>query len=370
MTPAIVTGLTGFTLPGGGLLRDHTRPPEQRTDAYLTRFDRHTLYYDCVYQPARGQYLFTAPPLSNLWEPFRDGLRNDGKPVRQVKRTQFKGWEQIELAAPRGALTFTLDGTEHRVATRDALSPYFKGLNAVLTVSRNNPLDWIRDWATYYVGAHGLEAVLFFDNGSDLYGPQEIAQTLSAVDGLKTIAVLTAPYPYGPTAGWQGGPTESYLQSAMLNLARRDGLSDARAALNVDIDEIVLKKSDVTVFDAAVRRPNSLVKIHGSWAFPGPETPVPAPQRAHVWRTDPRWRCPQKWCAVPRGLFSRFGWSPHHVGGKLVKLVFKDPRFEFAHCRGTSTSWKESRLEMPEVVFDTELADVMSRYIPQTGTPL
>jgi len=47
----------------------------------------------------------------------------------------------------------------------------------------------------------------------------------------------------------------------MMNLARVETLSRARAVLNADIDELIVSETGASVFDAAVRRRPIPVKI-------------------------------------------------------------------------------------------------------------
>jgi len=109
MISVSVAAVCGRVLPADGeLLRDHVRPPARRSEHYLARYDRTTLYYDCVYLPERGTYLFTAPRLLNLWRPFRSGLAVAGAPVRRVRRRTWLRCEQVEVAAAPGALTLDL----------------------------------------------------------------------------------------------------------------------------------------------------------------------------------------------------------------------------------------------------------------------
>ena len=59
----------------------------------------------------------------------------------------------------------------------------FAGRNCLMTLSRDNALDWIRDWAAFHVREHGADAVLFFDNGSTDYRPEEILAASPASRG-------------------------------------------------------------------------------------------------------------------------------------------------------------------------------------------
>lgn len=80
MPDPICLSLAGAVIPETvDLKRDHVRPPARRTEHYLERYDRRTLFYDCVFRPDLGGYLFTAPRFLNLWPEFRDRLRIDAR---------------------------------------------------------------------------------------------------------------------------------------------------------------------------------------------------------------------------------------------------------------------------------------------------
>ena len=359
--------LAGAILPETSeLRRRHVRKPERRTPHYLERYDRRTLFYDCVYQEDRGVYLFTAPRFLNLWDEFRDRLRLDGAPVRGLNRRWSAKYEQVEVRAPRGTVELDWPGGGWQIAPREDIAPAFDGLNAVVTMNRDNDLVWIRDWLAHLVDEHGLQGAVIFDNGSTAYTPERLAEVMAQVPGLTQAAVLLADYPYGPRDSGKGFEVRpKFLQPAILNIARRDVLRRARAVLNVDIDEIVLRRGGRTVFDRAAASLSGAVRLNGHWAFPAAGDAVPAPHRRHLWRAVPLSRSNPKWCARPSGPISRLGWYVHHVGGELFRLLPPATDCDFVHCRATSTGWKGARYFQPEAVtHDPELEALFARAFP------
>ncbi|QDY69180.1 hypothetical protein [Qingshengfaniella alkalisoli] len=357
--------LTGFTLPSDfPVTRKHVRPPERRSEEYLKNYDTHTLFYDCVYQPTKRRYLFTAPRMFNLWPVFRDALRINGHPAR-VRRKRFPKYEQAVLLADEGELRLSLGGTDHLIETRLDRSDDFAGLNCIATMNKNNRVEWITDWARYYVANHRLQGVVIFDNGSTDYNIDDLRQALVSVEGLQRVAVVSAAFPYGSNdqgTGWEIRP--KFLQPALLNLARTEILSKARAVLNVDIDELVIARDGRSVFDIAAGHPNLPVKLPGHWAYPAEGTDGPVGHAAHVWRADPSKRSNKKWCAVPSGLMSRMGWYVHHIGGELFRFAKEPEGMEVVHCRATSTGWKSTdvRFRLPGSMHrDLELESIMAR---------
>lgn len=360
--------LQGFVLSADGpLLRDHVRPADRRSDHYLARYDRTTLFYDAVWLPDRQAHLVTAPRFLNLWAPFRAGLRIDGQPVRRVRRRTWLRCEQVEIPGPPDGLSLLWDGTDHTIPSRRAETEGFAGTNALVSVNRNNDLDWIADWAAFYARRHGADAVLLFDNGSDAYTPQDIAERLAHVPELRRVRVVAAPFPYGPAeSGGRFEISPRFFQTAMLNIAKRDALAQARAVLNVDIDEICIAASSTSVFDAAARHPLGMVTIPGRWVYPAPGTTGPVGHGAHRFRNQPDDRCNQKWCQAPRGAFGRvFGWAVHRVDEVLQNLLTRQSDIRLAHCKGTSTGWKANRFDLPATLReDPALSAVMESEFP------
>jgi len=363
-----VVPLQGFVLPAdGSLLRDHVRPAERRSDLYRARYDRTTLFYDAVWLPERQAHLVTAPRFLNLWTPFRAGLRMGGRPVRRVRRRTWLRCEQVEIPGPADALSLSWDGTDHPIPSRPAETAGFAGANALVTVNRNNALDWIADWAAFHARRHGADAVVLFDNGSDAYAPQDIADRLASVAGLRRVRVFSAPYPYGPAeSGGRFELSPRFFQTAMLNIARRDPLAHARAVLNVDIDEICIAASGGSVFDAAARHPLGMVTIPGSWVYPAPGTTGPVGHGAHRFRNQPDAPCNQKWCQSPRGPFGRlFGWAVHRVDEVFQALLTRQSDVRLVHCKATSTGWKANRFDLPaDLRADPALTAVMAAEFP------
>lgn len=342
--------------------RRHIRPESARTPAYLAGYDRHTLIYDAVRLPG-GECLITAPPFLNLWPVFRDTVRINGQRPRRLRRRRSAKYEQVEIPGP----VETLDLLGQPVPLRPSLAARFKGLNAAVTMNRDNHLDWISEWAAYHGRVHGMQGVVIFDNGSTAYTPDALAAHLTEHCGMQMVAVISAPFPYGTNEkGPPGSLRPKFLQPALLNLARREVLSEARAVLNADIDEIVWDRGAGSVFDRAAAHPHRPVLLPGQWAFPAPGTEGPSAQWAHVMRADPPRRSNRKWCAVPSGWPSRLGWHVHHVAGEVFKYVAQTGGTEVVHCRATSTGWKgNDRYDTEGVlVRDEALAAMMSAQFP------
>ena len=369
MADCAIVPLTGIVLdPAGGILRDFTAAPEHRDAAYLANYDNTTLVYDAMWSAPDKAVVLTAPSFLNLWEPLRDTLQLDGRPVGRLKRLTGRASEQLVIPATARPETVsaTIGGRAYGLAVRDGLAAGFRGRNVLVAMNRDNPLDWIADWVRFHAERHGADGVVIFDNGSQGYGVGDLAACLSAVPGLEAAAVFHAPFHYGLTRHVASANEKSakFLQRAMLNLARMDPCREARAVLSVDIDELVTGPEGRSVFDAAARHPLGMVTVRGRWAFPAPDRTPPVGHGAHRFRrADGKNKCNRKWCVAPGRLIGRhFLWDVHRVAYVLQNLFTERNPFELVHCRGTNTGWKRKDFDAPALVRDPALDSLMDRH--------
>lgn len=62
----------------------------------------------------------------------------------------------------------------------------FRNRRVLVTKSKNNDLQRIKDWALFHARAHGADAALLYDNDSDRYTPAEIMGALASVRDLRS----------------------------------------------------------------------------------------------------------------------------------------------------------------------------------------
>ena len=321
------------------LRRRHLVTPEQRDAAYHSGYDRTTLWYDAFWRD--GAVTIIAPPLMNLKRPvFGAAITLDGRPARLRRVARFQRYEILRIAAPRPPEEIVLRGRDWALKSgvAHAETERLAGKNVILTISRDNELDWIRDFALFHKKTQGAEAVLFIDNGSGEYAPEAVAELLRSC-GLQPL-VVTAPLPYGPVLeGARHKHAAKFFRTAMLNVARLRFLPAARAVLNVDIDELVWSEGK-SVFDMAAESMIGFAPFAGRWRNPGPDAGQPPSHADHLWRRNILKDCPAKYAVAPGRLAGRLSWDVH----RLERLPFKD-RFlrkdaGYWHCSGISTGWK------------------------------
>ena len=348
----------------GDLARKMPAPPHKRTKGYERAFDAHTLIYDCFWDPDRSEVVLVCPRLLNLWPTLRDGLSVNGSPAgRRLHRKTHLRLEVLRLKQTDRPeqLEMTVAGktTALPVLSRDHET--FAGRNVLLAISKDNPIEWIEDWARYHSTAHGADAVLLFDNGSTDYSPDEVQSRLVALPGIAICRVISAPFPYGGPGGGRLNVPAKFFQTSMFNIAQLRFLQDARAVLSVDIDELVWPAG--SVFDAAVQSAFGMVSFFGHWVYP-PAPGLSQPQRAHAMRKGRRMIPNPKWCIVPDSLAGRHSWAVHRPAGLFYPLSIRR-KFGFWHCFATSTNWKHSRTKTVDGLEPCPaLVDAIKRYLP------
>ena len=217
--------LAGCVIPQAiPLERERVYDVDDRTDNYDELYDFKTLFYDAFYNTSRGTVTLIAPKLLNLQKIISSGtFQFDGVTVSNKRLHKALGFDRLVLRTGFRPQVMRLNwqDLELSIPVRDDGVKQFAGLNCLVTLSRNNRLQWIEDWAAHHVHRQGVEAILFFDNGSDAYSPADIAGTLSGIDGLKTFKIVSAPFRYGPHALGKRWARGQFLQRALRYKVRR-----------------------------------------------------------------------------------------------------------------------------------------------------
>lgn len=325
-------------LTGSGIARAPRIGDRYRAEGYLERFDAETLWLDAIWRD--GRVTLIAPRLNNLQRTVaRADFRLDGAPARPRFR-RFYRHTLIEFKAPEppARVSVKIGNWQGESVVHPADPAPFAGRNTLLTLSRNNDLAWIADWARYHVHHQGAEAALFLDNGSDGYGPQEITAALRE-GGLERAMVMRTPLPFGPRGVKPYVNAELFLQTGVMNAARLRFLGKARAVLNCDVDELVTSPG-TSVFDMARRRAVGLVRFPGTWRY------VPSGQERrprhgdHLHARAAKAPCAPDWCIVPTGPFGGLQWRPHAPERLPLPRLFVTRKAWFYHCFAITDGWK------------------------------
>lgn len=363
---------------GAAISREPTRPPEHCGGEFSTEFDAKTLFYDVIAENGDGarSLIFVGPPLVNLTEPFLRG-RIDGHELRSRVSGFYDrdrccdvwiagwGWRPVELAFEFGTYHVKPMPTCHHL---------YRGKRVLYTLSKNNRVAWIIDWARFHVTNHGADAVLLYDNASTEYtGPQLEGILRSALPGL-VVNVVDWPFKYGPggvsrTTFWDS----DFCQAGAFQDARFRFLRLASSVLNCDIDELVVPLHGESIFEATERCVAGYVAFYGSWISnardavrPNLEAKLEHGQFRRLERPGPN-PCPTKWCVVPGRCALEDQWSTHRLRGPSVTSEVSD-RFTYRHFRAISTDWKYPRSQVTDIGPEIEAVDIdLTRCFERAG---
>lgn len=328
-----------LSVPSSVAPRVPPRPPGLQETGYLDRYDATTVSYDVFRCGSR--VLAIGPPAGSL-DSFVRRLRVGGAGAHLDEGLDRLG--RFWFPRGRDAALLEVPGGENVVIGED-LAGAFRGRFAVATLSKDNDLQWVSDWARWYVDHHGADAFVVYDNGSTRYALEELWHALAAVTGVAVAAVVDWPFRYGPIGVHPHHLFDSnYAQHGSLEHARWRLLREAAGYLSVDIDELVLPADDDTVFGVTTGSGCGRVSIPGTWTYPAPDVAAARPPR-HANSTwikvrPPDAASPPKWCIVPSRMPRRAQLMVHTLRGAHLD---RPPTLRFAHLLDISTDWYGGR---------------------------
>lgn len=341
-----------------GIRRDNPwKKPHREPGARINNYDSRTFAYDAFYSLTERKIILVCPKLLN----FKRVLQN-GTYTTDVGRCQVSSiidrnkYSEVRLdiigneSAMPNSLSFQYDAInlDCELNTQDIST--FHNMRCLIAISKNNHLQWIRDWARHHVERHGTNAVLLIDNESDDYSLRELDNALSSVQGLECHRILHCPFSYGPYSCQHA----RFLQVSMLNLARLRFFQKAAGILSVDVDELVVGKGDITAYELANRSLLGFCTFRGQWVYP-PEHISRQPFHSdHYYENAgevtgrPYERASlKKFCVNPQKQVGMSPWRVHGSPFKLNTLVYTR-KIRYLHCWGITTNWHNNRNTMPD----------------------
>ena len=346
--------------------REPTRPPHLQPAEFTGEFDHDTLLFDSFFC-GPTEVLITAPPFFNLL-PALQNMRVIAEPSGRACSFRIRNLDrhsQIRIAVPAGTAKLMLasDIGTFSLEPRQNLSEFFADRRVIFTLSKNNRVEWIQDWIRYNRDVHGANAVLIYDNQSTDYSARELLIALSEISGIDRLCVAEWPFRYGPQGLAHNRHWDSdFCQFGVWEHSRWMFLAQARSAMNSDIDELVVAKDGMSVFEAAERSRSGIVRYRGYWVhgfqdltrIAGDRSPIRVTDFDHYLRDATVWRggiipvrdwetvCPPKWTVVPRCCPDRAQWAPHRIKGWAAAVPLSR-NFSFRHYREIGNHWKYDR---------------------------
>jgi hypothetical protein len=344
--------------PTGKLRRESPRPWYLRQPGYDDAFDWRTIFYD-VFRSADARHIvLIGPSLRNLAGPVcraiekAFGESRSALSIRTLDRN-----DQIRLASDAAAVTIDGLGLQRHLAVQPNLCERFRGKRVAYTMSRDNELRWIRDWACFYVRKHGCNAVLLYDNNSARYTKSDIARALAGIPGLDTVGIVGWPYKFGPGGGRAQLWDSDFSQYGALEHARHRFLDLANACVHADIDELVTTSDRSSVFDRVSNSTTGYIWYGGEWVENVRAQP-PDAERRHA---QFRYRLPRsptpvrpKWAVVPARCPPKGQWRVHDVAG-MRSDVLASQGVATQHFRAINTNWKFERWRPAALTADHRL---------------
>lgn len=327
-------------------------------------FDDKTLWYDAFWK--KGRVYLICPKLWGLKETvLKSQFYIDDTPVRRPRIRSYPRYHILSFKARKQPRSVGVDLDGHRISSAiHPPEPIFDGLNVGVTLSQNNDLIWIEDFARYHNQVHAMQGMVFFDHLSDRYAAQEVEAALIR-GGLGAVRVISVPFPYGfvsQNADGKDNANSEMLQTSLLNIARLRFFGKARAVLVSDIDELVWCDSG-SVFDAARARWTGFLPLGVAWRYPPAEASVLIRHEAHQYYVPDDKPCFSKYCISPKGLLGGLSWGVHTL--EKVRLDYRIiPETEgIWHCAGITTGWKDKQrhVTQKQLRHDAHAQDVMAR---------
>jgi len=369
-----------FLAADGPLRRLPRQPERQRPREFLERFEDRALVYDCFRHPDGERILFVGPPPMNLVPELRraDYLALPaGTRLTPAFHASLSTMITELSGAPSGttAVRLTVAGQSFELAVQPNHAAEFAGRRLLFTMSKDNELSWIAEWARWHQRLHGTDAIVLFDNGSSRYGTDEIEETLLGVDGIDRVAVLRWPYAYGMTdPALRVNPFYIlFLQVSSMSVALRRFGAAAAGLLNCDIDELVSTPPGTTIYELCQRSRRGLVVMRGRFMEAEADPGLSAEQRTHrhytTYLADPRHAAsrPSKWILDPQR-----SWVRNLAVHPYMHWIEHRPWFSkttptgvfYRHFRGINTNWKQLRTQArhaspDELVQDAEFAELV-----------
>lgn len=343
----------------GGLRRNPPRPTAKRQPDYTERFDEDTLFYD-VFETDEGIRL-VGPPMLNLQKNLMDtAFSSFDDTALEPEFNELDRTHSALIRSSSSSVSFGLEGLRITAPVGVSYSDRFSGRKVLLTKSKNNRLEWIRDWASFHVHEHGVDAVLLYDNGSTDYNCEDILRSLSDIPGLEIAIVVDWDFKFGPQGGdWEGlrnAPWDSdFCEYGILEHARRRFLSGAAAVVSLDVDELVISESNRSLFEVLDASESGAITYEGLWIETTSDIRERVPRFQDFLHYDmKRGPSTKKWSVNPARTQSAAQWKTHRIEGVEMEFVSE---IRHRHFMGINSNWKRDRTSISPVIPGRHMKD-------------
>jgi hypothetical protein len=234
----------------------------------------------------------------------------------------------------------------------------FAGKKVIVTISKDHPIEWLKQWIDYHRTVHNIDGLLLYNNRSTIYTPIELENSIKRND--MVIKVVDYDVPFGCMGGgdWEwAGKKGNYLpwdsdfsQYVMLEHAKWRYLHCAKLAINADTDELIYIKNTTLddIADSCLSSNNSVWLYKGTWIEPvdsltgtvASDVSFNARRFDHYWKTNHSNQrgIGVKWMLNPAKNMHH-QWMLHKTTGPHMMT----DEIGFGHYLAMNTSWSWPR---------------------------
>jgi len=373
MDPIVITegNLSPISVDvAAGIVRDRACPEEERDADYDELYDFTNLFFDTFLTADKRQVWCIGPKLFNFEDHVSSGTITgaingvESHLNFAVEHKRKVAYLKVDLPPAEGIpesleMDFGALG-QFSVPVRANRQDLFKGLRTVFTMFKFEPLEWVRDWVEFNVRYHGAEAFLIYNNDCPHASSAQIAAALEDIPGLKQLVVVDWFYPYGPQSVGTDNWVSAFCQVCMMEQARWRFLNGARSVLNGDVDEFVITKDHISIFDIVESRPEGYVIFAGYWiGAKGQVASIETRRHKQFYHMDlaedSTKKVEEKWAIVPANISAESRWIvhkvSHHDGYEPARHMVG-----IRHFKDINTKWKLVRASTRKSVkFDFDL---------------
>ena len=252
------------------LLSDSVKKSRRVTEEQRRKYDSKTLFFD-VFLSADGQTLrCLGPHFVNIGPPR--AVRCQGQPLEfTMPLLDARLYKKAECSlvcislktAPRhDSLSITMEFADFEIdipCPPSAPRLADKKVDLMLmTIQKDNPLIWIKDWCQWHGRVHGVQRVILYDNGSSVqYSLQELSSELAKLD--VEVLLVNWLFPFGPPLpafrndfiqnGIHMSHQWRFAHNGAVNHCRLLWENLCNWCVNLDIDEYLYLKSPLPLRD-------------------------------------------------------------------------------------------------------------------------
>lgn len=327
-----------------------------------SQMDFKTIAHDVF--TSEGKTILSGPRLFDLKGFLKGKFILDGVDVsRRLRTWEHPRHQRMVIPVTGREISISALGENWTLPINPDGNDIFAGKRVVFTLSKNNSLEWIRDWIVYYAVNHGVNGVLIYDNNSDAYSIDDMTHVLSDIQGVE-IVIVPWPFKYGHgrRATGQQITRFAFCQRGAWENAHFRFLSKAAWVIDPDIDELLVIK-DSTIDHQLALHPKSIglsfntrLILPVTWNTNTQVTSFPD----YLYSDTRHASGNPKWILVPgrfankrkwlRAFVPEAVWEQHKVKG-LKEIHGSDTQY-FAHFRAINTGWKHKERREHSMSYD------------------